>query len=157
MPRSFTPEALAEINRRESAEAFLLLATISNPDLATPYRFVRNNADVVSRGMTFEARMFEWALPTDTEDGPQQVQFSFDNIDQDTTDFLRRTTSNVMVTIELISSARPDVVELTVGDLALKTITLTHDRVSGNLSHEDVMNLKYPGDIYNPLEYAGIF
>jgi|SRR5262245_17190406 len=158
MPRAFTPRTVREIALRESGEAYLLMATITHPEIPDGVlRVVNNTEPIVSRGETFEARGFLWALPEDADDAGGEIDFGWDNIDQATTDWLRSITTPPDIVIEVIGASDPDVVELAVGDLQLRGASIDASRVMGKLMHEDVMNYRYPADIYSPEEWPGLY
>src|SRR5262245_28100866 len=158
MPRTLTARTVREIALRESGEAYLLAVSISHPAIpGGVLRIVNNTQPIVSRGMTFAPRGFYWTMPDDDDKAGGEAEFSFDNVDQATTDWLRQITTPPDVTIELIGASMPDVVELEVTDLKLRGVTIDASRVSGKLTHEDVLNARFPADVYSPQEWAGLF
>jgi len=158
MPRTLTARTLREINLRESGEAYLLLVTISHPEIpGGELRIVNNTQVITSRGLDYEPRGFTWTLPEDTDDAAGELEFSFDNVDSETTDWLRQITDAPDVLIEVIGATDPDTVEISIEDLKLRGISIDVAKVSGKLAHEDVLNFRFPADSYAPEEWAGIF
>lgn|SRR5262245_64860711 len=159
MPRTLTARTVREIALRESGEAYLLAVTISHPQIpgGGVLRIVNNTQPIVSRGMTFQPRGFYWTMPEDDDQAGGEAEFSFDNVDGATTQWLREITTPPEVIIEMIGASLPDIVEVEVRDLKLRAITIDATRVSGKLTHEDVLNARFPADNYSPQEWPGIF
>ena len=71
MAIELTPSLIAEKNKIESAEAWLVLITLTRPsDLTTPYLYlVNNNEDVTVNGQLYQAFPFELTEIVETSSG----------------------------------------------------------------------------------------
>jgi len=70
---------------------------------------------------------------------------------------LRSITTPAMMLVELVAASRPDDVELSVEDLALRRVNWNLSNLHFECWHEDILNCRYPADTFEPARYAGIF
>jgi hypothetical protein len=157
MPRAFTAPARAAMLDLSTAEAFLALVTISHPGTGTVFRVVMNTEPVTSRGNTFAPYAFRFQLPTESGEEYGQVGFEIDNTDLALVDMLRAVVDPVQFVIEIVLASNPDQVELAVHDLVLREVEWDAAQVRGKLILDDVLNQRFPRDVFDPIQYAGLF
>lgn len=157
MPRNLSPAAIRAALALETNTAFLVLVTFTDPVDGTIYRVVCNTEDVVSRGNTFTATYFNFALPPDDDEAPKGVELSIDNVDMGLISMLRRITVPIACLVEVVVSESPDTVEIALTDLVLREVEWDESTVSGKLISDDPLNLLYPAHIYEPRTFPGIF
>lgn len=157
MPRNLTSATLREIYETSSDAAFYLLVTVTHPNLPAPFRAVNNNEPVTSRGNRFEAWWFRFTLPDDSRERPGEVMFQLDAVALPLVTDLRAMVTPPAMHIELVSSKRPDVVELEITDLILRDVNWNQETINFRCVHEDVLNARFPADDYSPQRYPGIF
>jgi len=133
-----------------------MLVTLSHPAYPT-IRLVNNNADVTSRGNLFTALAMKITLPTDDGESVPKIRISLDNVPLELVDEFRTTTSPANVLIEVILHSFPDVVEISITDLALTAIQYDQRKISGTLTLNDFFNQRIPGELYSPQYYPGMF
>lgn len=146
---------MSAIMAETTKEAFLLLVTFWHG--TTTFRCAMNTEDVVSRGHTFTATYFDFKMPEVSDKAPEGCQIVVDNVDTRMIDMLRRIVTPMDVKIELVLASQPNVVELELNDLKLREVTWDVSQISGTLRIEDMLNAGFPGNIYEPRTFQGIF
>ncbi len=147
--------SLTEINSLSSGEAFLALLTITHDGGTT--QIVNNNETVVSNGRTFDPYGFDIILATQDGESLPTVQISVDNIDRALIDIIRQNQTAPEVLLEVVPASSPNVVEISIPDLALRGVDYTATTITGTLYVGDIMNQRFPADNMNPQEYQGLF
>ena len=155
MPRGLSKTALNEINALSTGEAFLFLMTIVH-DSGT-VRVVNNNEDVLSRGNIFTAYPFAIVLNADDEDTLPVIQLSIDNVDRLLVEAVRAAQTAPIVQLELILSSFPDIVEISIPDMALRNVSYNAITMTGTLYVGDILNQRYPEGSVTPQLYGGLF
>jgi len=156
MARALTTPTLTQLFLQESSDPFLMLVTIQHPSYPT-IRLVNNNADISSRGNIYTALAMKIVLPTDDGESIPKMQIALDNVPIELIDEFRSTTTPANVTIEAILASIPDVVEISITDLALTAIQYDQRKISGTLTLNDFFNQRIPGELYSPQYYPGMF
>ena len=157
MPRVFTAQAVQAMLAASTPEAFIALVTITHAATGEVFRVCMNTEPVVSRGETFAAYAFRFQLPAESGEEVGQVEFEIDNTDLLLIDMLRRITSPAEFLIEIVLASAPDVVELAVADLVLREVTWDAVAVRGKLLLDDVLNQRFPKDVFDPIQYPGLY
>lgn len=158
MTRALSPRALRSLLAHESGDAFLMLATFTDPTNAgTIYRIVNNTEDIVSDAHTFTACAFTFAFPPDDDDAPKGVQIQIDNVDQMLIGMLRRVTKPIPCALQVVVAATPDLVEMELPYLQVVEVEWNASVVTGRLASDDPLNQRYPSHIYEPRTFPGMF
>jgi hypothetical protein len=155
--RAFSPPARAAMLALSTPEAFIALVTITHAPTAEVFRVCMNTEAIVSRGNTFAPYAFRFQLPAESGEEVGQVGFEIDNTDLMLVDMLRRITQPAEFLIEIVLASDPDQVELRVADLIMREATWNATTISGKLMLDDVLNQKFPKDVFDPIQYAGLF
>ncbi|MEO5341101.1 MAG: DUF1833 domain-containing protein [Magnetococcus sp. MYC-9] len=163
MTRPLTQYSLTEMYRQESAEGWILLCTLSHPDLAAPIRVANDFRPagpdgarvVISRGMTFVCYPFAVELPTDDGESVPSASLAIDNVDRSILALFRSVQGPFHVLLEVVPLSVPDVVE---ASHALQMADIEYDAstLKGNLSMDNLM-AAYPGQSYTPNLFPGLF
>lgn len=140
----------------ETAEAWLVLLTISHDDLSEPIRVVNNETNIVSRGNTFVAFAFEPILPTDAPDRAPEARLRLDNVSRELIEHIRSIQSPPSVTFEVIRSTAPDVVEKSWTGFELRDVRWDAREINGRLAQRDILTEAYPADIFSPAQFRGL-
>lgn len=156
---SRAPSLLARqaLNASATADAFLILLTLSHAEMAAPIRVSSDAVDTVSRGETFVAFPFALTLPDDIDNQSPEARLTIDNIDRQIVQALRNIVSAPDVLIEIVRAATPDVIEARFQDFRLTNVTYDSQIVSGNLSIEDFTMEPYPAGTFSPGYFPGLF
>lgn len=154
---SLTSAAVAAMFSQETDEAFLVLITISHPDLSEPMRVTSDSVPTVSRGDTFINYVFGFVLPSDEEGSPPQTQIVIDNVNKIIVDTLRSISTPAQFLIEIVRSSDPDTVEVMYDGFEMKTVRGDVFQISGELTIEDIATEPYPYRLFSPAEFRGLF
>lgn len=155
MARNFSSNAMRALMAEVTDEAFLLLITFSHA--TDVYRVVLNTESVFSQGYEFVPCWFEITLPESDDRAPQGCQISIDNVDRRMVELLRSVTDPVRVRVQLVLASQPNIIEMQIDDLVLREASWDASRITGRLTSEDPLNQKWPGHLYEPRTFQGIF
>ncbi len=157
MPRALSSNALRALMAEATDEVFIILLTFEHEPTNEIYRCALNTENIVSRANTYTATYFEVELPESSSSGYSGCKLVVDNVDLMLVSLLRSITEPLKVTIEVVLASQPNTVELELTDLILREATWDASVVTGTLLSDDPLNQKFPGHIYEPRVYAGIF
>jgi hypothetical protein len=150
-------ELLAQLYANESSDPFLMLVTLSHPDFVSTQRLVNNTVDIVSNGETFTAFPMKIGLPVDDGETAREVQITFDNVGRDLIDEIRSITSPIDVTLEMVLASNPDQVQITLGELKIRSIGYNKSTITARLFMDDFLNTAMTSEKYDPQTFPGIF
>jgi hypothetical protein len=147
---------IVEINNVSSPVAWFYLLTIkttNNPDLC----LVNNNEPIISNGIEYKPFPFSLNLPSDTGDRLPTVNLTISNISNEIIESIRNQPTAPVLTIELVSSAYPDIVEKRLDFLKLRSVSYDAMTVTGNLEVINTMSSVFPSETYDPVHYPGMY
>lgn len=129
------------------------LTTPGNP----PLRLTDNNEPVVSRGNTYEPFYMEITLPIQNADELPTVEIHFLHLSSEIIEEVRAFRQPPGITIELVTSITPDIVERTVDFAVLRNVTYDSMIISGRLDLQNVLTSSIPSESYSPQRFPGLF
>ena len=141
----------------ETDEVWLILLTLSHPDLSDDIRVVHNPETITSRGLDYIGFAFDLILPSDTEDRAPVAELRIDNVSREIAQSVRSISSAPTVTIEIIRAADPDTVELSLTGFTLQNVRWDALAVSGRLALDDISVEPYPAGSFTPASFPGLF
>ncbi|SCK48975.1 protein of unknown function [Variovorax sp. HW608] len=139
-----------------SSVVWLFLLTITQTGL-DPLRVVNNNEAVVSRGYSFAPFPFTVVLPPDDSEALPKVTLSLVNVDASIIEYIRSQLTPPAITIELVTSAYPDTVEVALDFLKLTTVTYDAITIQGSLDVDNFLAQRFPAEAYLPPQFPGLF
>lgn len=145
------------INAQETGEVFIVLISISHSTLSETIRVSSDAVDTISRGNTYIHYPFDIVLASDTENGPQTMRLSIDNIDRSIVNAVRSVSSPLNVTVEVVLFSDPDTVEVSFDNFKLYDVSFDSFVVSGSISAKYLMSEPYPGGTMLPSNFPGVF
>lgn len=156
---SLSPELLAQLFAQDSGDPFLTLLTLSHPSYAQPLRFVNNTDAIISRGNTFQPFFFDFILPKDDGETIKEISIDFDNVSLELIDIIRSTVgqTNIQLTIEMILASLPNVVQKSITELEILSVTYNRFRVSCKIGLGDFLNVELSSEKYTPKNFRGLF
>ena len=157
MSRSLSSTFLEAIYSQETSEVFLLLLEIDHDDLSGPIRVANNYANVTSSGNTYVGFPFELSLPADFEDQLPAITLTICNVDRQVVDAVRTIDGPATADLSVVLASDPDTIEIGPLSLTLREVSYDALTVSGSLQPEDLLNEPFPGDIFSPGNYPGLF
>jgi hypothetical protein len=156
--RAVSATALAAMMAESTDQVFLTCVTLDHDDLGTPIRLVDNDANIVRTAGTFTAYPFKITLPADLEDRLPFVTLSFDNIDRSLIATVRDLDSPPTATVEIILADSPNTVEAGPFEFRARSVSYNALTIQLELAYEyDVLNERFPGPIFDPTRFAGLF
>lgn len=157
MSRTLSNAALQAIYSQETNQVFLILLMINHEDLALPIRVVNNYQAITSNGQTYVPYAFEFDPPDEREGVITSAKLIIDNIDRSIVAMIRSLTTAPTVTVSIVLADSPDTIEAGPNEFQLKNISYNAETVSGDLIFDEMDNLNIPGDIFNPVDFGGLF
>jgi hypothetical protein len=157
MSRTLSAVALAAAMAQHTDEAFIILVTFTHVPTSETYRACLNTEDITSNGEVYTATYFQIALPEDSDRGPQGCQITVDNVDRQLVNLLRSITEPLQVTVQVVLASQPDTIEMEFIDLVLREASWDQSLITGTLMSEDPLNQAFPGHVYGPANFEGIF
>ena len=159
MSRSVSATFKAAVNAQETSEVFLVLLEIYHADIGPPTTlyFVNNYEDVSSGGNTYTGFPFAINLPADLDNQLPTVQLQIDNIDRSIIAAIRGLSGPPTITIKVVLASSPDTIEAGPFEMTLRRIDYDAFTITGTLEVEDILNEPYPGDMFSPANFPGLF
>lgn len=157
MSRTVSNTAKAALFAPETGEAFLILLTLSHPDLAVPIRVSSDAVNTTSRGDLFIAYPFDLTLPDGEEQRPPRARLVIDNVDRQIVATIRTLQSAPTLLIEIIRASDPNTVEAKFSDFKLFDITYDSQVITADLTLEDFTAEPYPAATFSPSLFPGLF
>ena len=142
---------------QETDEVWLILLTLSHPDLTDDIRVVHNPETITSRSQDYIGFAFELSLPSDTEDQAPVAELRIDNVSREIAEAIRSIASAPTVTIEIVRAADPDTVELSLTGFTLSNVRWDALTISGRLVLDDIAIEPYPVGAFSPASFPGLF
>jgi hypothetical protein len=136
--------------------AFFFLLTLTHKG-SHPTYLVNNMEPVVSRGIEFQPYPFSLILPNDDTSRTPTVKITVDNVDRSLTEEIRALIEPPLVTVELVSSMFPDIVERQIDYLKVRDVVYDAMRVDFTLEIQNIMARKFPCDYYTPDQFVDLF
>lgn len=164
MPRELSTTLINAMMGRSTGLPVLYLLDIEHEDLESPLRIVNNTEDVLSEGNLYTAMGFELRLPEERDATPRGARISIDNTSQWLTPVIRSLSGEFEVTIKVATptdlDASPPVydnIEFAYLPMQLIAVEYNGVTVQGTLSYENLANQPFPGDVFGPFEFPGMF
>ncbi|QLH40842.1 MAG: DUF1833 family protein [Defluviicoccus sp.] len=135
---------IADLAAPETGVAWLVLLTLSHPELEQPLRFTSDGVATLSNGDTFTPFPFELTIPDDVEGRAPRAQLRIDNTSQDIIALLRGLTTPPTLDIRIVRAPTPDVVERSWSGLEWRTSTYDAGAITGTLGVDDLALEEFP-------------
>lgn len=168
MSRNVSTNLQSSAYAQETDKVLIALITIDHASFDNPIRVCDDPLEdfggqiygVTSRGNQFVFLDFEVTLPDEDEELVQYLDLKIDNTDRSITAAIREAAASGIpptATAEIVLHDNPDVVDMTVTGLKLKTVTYDQGTVSAKLSTEHTDRQVYPTNFFRPSLFPGIF
>lgn len=159
MPNPALSEAIKEAYAiAPSNKVILDTLEIRQTGVQSPIFIVRSLNPIVAtdengHDHTFQAVGFQFSLPSETEDGFKSLSISIDNVGRTVRDFID-TAKSERITVEMLyrpylsdDLSQPQMIPPLL--LYLKDIQVTPQQVTGRATFMDLINKKFPLEIYS--------
>lgn len=157
MSRTLTNDSFHAMFAAETDEVYLMLITISHPQLTDDIRVSSDIVNTTSQGKLFVGYPFEFVLPTDEEGAPPRSMVTIDNVDREICNSLRQINSPANFKIEIIRAADPDTIEISWDDFQLRNVKGDVFQISGELNIDDITREPFPVGSFTPSNFRGLF
>lgn len=160
MSRTTSAVFKAAANAQETGEVLVALITITHSSIiGGPLRLVQDLKDMTSNANVYTAFPFEIRLPDDTDDGPAKVLLTIDNVDRSIMVALRTMppSSPPTVTVELVLASQPNVVEISIQNMTLRSISGDAVQIEGELRMDEEDLTTFPEGSFTPSQFPGLF
>ena len=167
---SLSPEAIKQFYSPDADSDLIQLVTFFDEDGVTPVariadnytKRISENADeviygVTSRSVDYVFLPFELTLPSEEEANAPRCSIVMYDVTRLLIPIIRNIEKPLKVTIELVLSKTPDVVEISFEDFEVRNFTYNAERVSAELSMVSMDREPFPMYSYTPLYNPGLF
>lgn len=141
---TISTDGLVELSAQETGTAWLVLLTLTHPELDRPIRVTSDGVETMSNGNVFAPMPFEVVLPDDVEGRTPQAQLRFDNTSQEIVAILRGLTTPPVMTIQVVRASNPDFVERQWTGLEWRASSIDIASVTGTLTVDDLATEEFP-------------
>lgn len=156
MPRGVPTAALAEMYSSEGVDTeYLVLLTVTHPDLGTPVRLVNRGANLTSRGNVFTAYPFAPVFEPQREGEMPRAQLVLDNVDRSLVTTLRTIQGEATIVMEVVREPAPDTV-ISSTEFLLTDAVIERFAIRADLGPEEMLDEPY-GVILSPLDFPAAF
>lgn len=155
MSNELSAELKAQIFAQESSDPFLTLLTLTTP--TTIYRLVNNTKDIISGGQVFSAFPMKVRLPVDDGENARDFQIEFDNASLLLLAALRSVTQPIECRIDMILASMPDVIQMSVEDLLIRSIVYDKQKISAKIVLDNFLSVAMTCERYTPIAYPGMY
>lgn len=166
MARTLSSDLVQDINAESSDDVYIILLTISHPNLTDDIRLCDNGLGdlplagvpgVVSRGLEFVKIGFSFALPGDPDNHSPYTKIKIDNVHRDIVNAARSINGPADVLIEVVMASDPDLVEISMEGFQLTAVSYDRLTCEGVITIEQFDQEPFPGDYYLPSTTPGVF
>ena len=140
-----------------TGDCMALLLTLSHADFEADINVNTSGADITSNGVTYTAYPFDIILPNDEADRSPRAKLTIDNTDRRIVAAVRSLRSAPSATFSLVRASALDVLEVTFPDFKLTNISYDMATVEGDLTLEEFTAEPYPGLLFTPSTFPGLF
>lgn len=143
--------------KQEATDVVIPLLTINHASLAAPIRVAFNNENITSNGDVYVGTFFGLTLPIDEPEAGPRASIEIDNVSQEIVQAVRSITTPASVTIQVVRSTAPDVVEVSYSGMDMTNVSYDVQKVSGELTFESFLEEPYPYARFDPARFPGAF
>lgn len=151
----------------DSTQVIIVLMTISHDSLdnnvylssdpTTELPSYPGIRGTVSNSIEYIFMPFRFIFPNQEADTPPQCRVKIDNISREIATILIGFDSAPTVSIQVVLAGTPDVVEMSLPDFKLTTVSWNAFEVEGVLTVEHFEDEPYPAGRFNPSGFPGLF
>src|SRR5690625_4200431 len=151
-----TADTVRELMAETTGQAFIQLITIRADGFDTGY-MAANTEDFVSRGRTYTGVEFEFTPPKRSGQELSKAKIRISNVSLELIELIRTVQGIPTLEEEIVAASRPDVVEVSSGELLLEDITYDVASINANLGYEKIFDELYPFARYTPNTFPAVF
>ena len=156
-----TSTALRQMaHAQETGQVLVALIEISHSLIVGgPLRLVQDVKPLVSSGNTYTAFPFEIVLPDDNVEASPRVKLVIDAVDQSIMTAIRSMPPGEppTISVSLVLASQPDVVEMAMTGMLLRSVTGSATRIEGELLIDEEDLQRFPEGSFTPFDFPGMF
>lgn len=156
MARVLTAAQFRSACERETEEVWLAIAEIAQAGIST-IRLVNDGASLTHNGDVYQPFPFAVVLAPDVEDELPRGRMVVCVVDRSVTAAIRTMTGAPTITIRIVLQSAPDVVVAGPFQFEARVIPYTTTIASIPLSPEGILEATYPGIVFTPARFPGLF
>ena len=142
----------------QTDEVFVVLLRLSHPDLIEPIRVCSDVAYIEHSGETYQSFPFNASFPDDTEEALPRVVLEIAAADRSVVAAIRALSGGPMIVeLAVVLASSPDTIEAGWYSFTMREAEYDAEFIRGELRFEDVLNEPYPGDLFTPSLFPGLF
>lgn len=169
---SMSPAALKAVFSPESDSNLIVLLTMYNPDVEGQAILLTDSwtqrlpsletatevvYGVISRNNPYIFLPLEITLPSEQDGQPPRSSIVIHDVTRYLTSIIRGLTSPPRVTLELVLSSSPDIVEASFSGLYITNFTYNSNTVTAELAMIDYDREPFPSGRFSPVLFPGLF
>jgi hypothetical protein len=138
--RNISIDGVRGLLAQETADVWLVLLTISHPDLSDDIRVVNNNVNVSYSGDTYVAFPFKIELPSESEEKASDVTLEIDAVDRTIVQTIRELTTKPTASIRVVripAGSSIPVSEVFLENFELSNVSYQALRLQARLGYEE--------------------
>ena len=144
------------IYRNQTERVFIILISISHPQLSDTLRYTSDGRDTVHMGNTYQPVGFSIALPDDKENVQPRASIMISNVDLRIVQTLRTIQEPPTFGIKLVLDDDPDRIERGPWEMELVNLKYDINTVSGEIRSPSLLSEPFPANTYNVIDYLGL-
>lgn len=126
-----------------SDKSLIVLIEITHPNLTPPLRLAAYDTDVVSNGDIYTAAPIDITFPADQEGRVQSTSIRFTNVTRELTPIIRGLTTIPTLSVKLVLSDDPDIVEIQYGNFKLRATEINQLEVTGTFAQDSLDDIQF--------------
>lgn len=168
---SLSPAALQAMFNPDAGDTLAVLITITGTGISPAIRIADNYTGriaslttddevvygVVSRGQNYVFLPFQISLPTEETESAPRCQITINDVTRYLIPVIRQATTALNVTIELVLTSTPDVVEASFGGFLMSGISYNANTITADLNVESLAIEPFPQHTFTPSYFPGLF
>lgn len=165
--RTITQTLREALHSEETGEVIVMLLFITHPELPGPIRLSSHPSTRISeqplqyvtnsRGLAYDFAPMTVLLPDEVTGTPPQSRLIIENVDGEMINILRSTSRPAKVKMELVKNSDPDLVEITVPVLDLRSVEYDAASISITLTIDALVTEPFPSGSFTPGYFPGLF
>jgi len=159
MSRALSSTFVEAINSTETDEVFLILVTISHPDLVDPIRVTSDSVKTtLSDGTEYIPFPFRASLPDDSEEASGALaKLTIDAVDRRVVEAVRKISGIPDVELSIVLASDPDTTEAAWPTFKMSNARYDKMTIEGDLVLELLDQEPFPADSFDPARFPGMF
>jgi len=155
MPRTLPPASLSAVLAQETAEAFLVLLTVTD-EAGFDTFLTSDSVETLHGSDTYQPFPFDITLPKNTDGQVSMATLTLSNVNRQFIDEIRAQTTPLKVNIKVVLGSNPNEIMAEFTDFVLRQVTYNVVSISGTLTLEDFLN-EPVGVLMTGANFPGLF